>query len=281
MPESDWRYRTFFAQGLPPGKLLDVGCGDGGFLTMAKTKGFAAAGFDFERRMVELAHSRGLIDVESAEFGEYCRGRTADEFDHITLFDVLEHTPEPGWFLGELKRLLKLGGHVAITLPNALRPLPWGREEHDFPPHHFTRWTPRAMRGFLERNGFRVIRQDAAKLKIYYLAEHFFFYVLMPSLLGAARRLLFGAAAGRTITELYAERSKTSAAPPDAVRGSWRDRARAVLCDKWTRQRVVNAFKALCAVFVYPMAAAMAAYYRLRRPECGDSLFTLARLERK
>ena len=54
-----------------------------------------------------------------------------------------------------------------MTLPNALRPLPFVREQHDYPPHHFTRWTPEAMRGFLEREGFSVVHQDAGSLKVW------------------------------------------------------------------------------------------------------------------
>lgn len=278
-PEKDWRYRTFFAVPPPGGKLLDVGCGDGDFLSLAQSRGFACSGFDFERRMVDLARSRGIPDVESSEFYAYCAGRAENEFDCVTLFDVLEHSPEPALFLGGLRRLLKLGGHVAITLPNARRPLPWRREEHDFPPHHFTRWTPAAMRGFLERNGFTIVRQESATLKVGYLADHFFFYALMPWLLAPARRFLFGRTRG-TISDLYAAEDSRTAAESAKKRclGTW---PRGVLADKALRQRLVNSFKAGCFLVIWPAAALATAYCRLRLPECGDCLFTLARLDRK
>src|SRR5690242_17116731 len=38
--EADWRYQQFLAAKLPPGKLLDVGCGDGSFLSLAQKNGF-------------------------------------------------------------------------------------------------------------------------------------------------------------------------------------------------------------------------------------------------
>lgn len=274
-PEADWRFRQFFSESLPPGKLLDVGCGDGGFMSLAAARGFKPAGFDYDQRVVALAREKGLEDAQAMEFSSFCAGRRAGEFDAITLFDVLEHTPEPGWFLGELKRLLKPGGHVAITLPNALRPIPWGREEHDFPPHHFTRWTPQAMRGFLQRQGFRVLRQEAGSLKVSYLADHFFFYVLMPGLLAGVRRILFGGTASRTITELYQEGKRSSSAPDSG----WRGRLRAGLADKLVRQRLVNAFKALCSPLAYALGAALVAFYQIRQRDCGDCLYTLARLE--
>jgi 2-polyprenyl-3-methyl-5-hydroxy-6-metoxy-1,4-benzoquinol methylase len=273
-PESDWRFRQFLSEGLPPGRVLDVGCGDGGFLRLARERGFTPAGFDYERRMVELARARGIADAECAEFGAYCRGRADAEFDAVTLFDVLEHSPEPAAFLAELRRLLKPGGHLAVTLPNARRPLPWGREEHDYPPHHFTRWTAEALRGFLEDNGFEVVRQDASHLMLLHLADGFYFHVLMPRLLAFSRRLLFGrAAADAPISRLYDAAPAASARPP---RG-WRGRLRARLADKAARQRLVDALKRLCAPLCYPVAAVMTLYYRARRPDCGNCLYTLAR----
>lgn len=277
--EPDWRYETFFAEKLRPGRLLDVGCGGGAFVARAKARGFSPTGFDYEGRMVALAREKGIADVEAGEFTEFCRRRREAEFDFITLFDVLEHAPEPARLLGLVKPLLKPGGHVAITLPNADRPLPWGREEHDYPPHHFTRWTPRAMRGFLERQGFAVVHQEAAELKVSYLADHFFFYVLMPGLLGLAKRVLFGQGAPEgSFSELYATPAAVGEpAGKDPGAGSWRRRLRAALAEKGTRQRLVNAFKSLCAPLAYSVAVPFTVYYLALRAECGDCLYTLAR----
>ena len=208
-PEHDWRFRQFLTERFPPGagRLLDVGCGDGGFLELAARAGFHPTGFDYDERVVSKAKAKGL-DAQATEFEAFCASRKVGEFDYATLFDVLEHTPEPAWFFGEVKRLLKPGGHAALTMPNARRPLPWGREEHDYPPHHFTRWSPESMRGFLERQGFEVLRQEAGTLKLRYLSDHFFFYRVMPGVLRIARGLIFGKkaeASGKTITELYEE----------------------------------------------------------------------------
>lgn len=271
--ESDWRFRRFFSEGLPPGRLLDVGCGDGGFLRLARERGYTPAGFDYEERMVALARARGIADAECLEFGAYCRGRADGEFDFVTLFDVLEHAPEPAAFLSEIRRLLKPGGYLAVTLPNALRPLPWGREEHDYPPHHFTRWTPQVLKQFLTDSGFLVVRVDAAHLMISPLADHFYFNVLAPWFLGAARRLLFGrTAADAPLTTLYAVTCDGDAAP-----WGWRAGLRGALADKRLRQRLVDAFKFACAPLSYCIAAVLALGYRCRRRDCGSMLYVLAR----
>lgn len=262
-PEADWRFRQFFSEGIPPGRLLDVGCGDGSFLNLARRAGFQTTGFDYDQRVVAQAKALGLADVHAMEFSCFCAGRQAGEFDVATLFDVLEHTPEPAWFLGQVKRLIKPGGHVAVTLPNALRPLPWGREEHDFPPHHFTRWTPGAMRAFLEGHGFSVVRQDAGTLKLRYLSDHFFFFRLMPGLLKIARQLLFGRSGQRpqaTLTELYAAEGTAG----------W-------LSDKLLRQKIVNAARLAFQILFTPAALGLKVYYRSRQRRCGDCLYTLAR----
>jgi hypothetical protein len=47
-PETDFRFKLFFAEPLTPGRLLDVGCGDGGFLALAKDRGWSVTGFDYD-----------------------------------------------------------------------------------------------------------------------------------------------------------------------------------------------------------------------------------------
>lgn len=259
---SDWRFRQFLSEKLPPGRILDVGCGDGGFMDLARGAGFSPAGFDYDERVVAQARAKGLADAHAMEFKKFCASRKAGEFDAATFFDVLEHTPEPAWFFGEVKRLLKPGAHVAITLPNGLRPLPWGREEHDFPPHHFTRWTPQSMRRFLERQGFEVVRQEAGTLKLRYLSDHFFFYRVMPKLIAGAKRVLFREAKGATLSELY---EKAGDGKPG------------VLADKGRRQGLVNAARFTFQVAFTPVAIGMKAYYRSGNEYCGDSLYTLAK----
>ena len=264
-PASDWRFQEFFSDRVPPGRLLDVGCGDGGFMEFAASRGFRTTGFDYDQRMVLQARTRGL-DAHCAEFEDFVAGRQEGEFDALTLFDVLEHTPEPAWFLRQLKRLLKPGGHLAVTMPNAQRPIPFEREEHDYPPHHFTRWTPGALARFLEREGFSVQRQNAAVLHLRYLSDHIFFYRLMPGALAVARRLLLrnaGARQGRSISEALA-------ADPQGTSGGW-------LADKARRQRIVDAARFSFQLLAAPLTMVQRAHYRRREPDCGDCLYTLAR----
>jgi hypothetical protein len=117
------------------------------------------------------------------------------------------------------------------------------------------------MAGFLERNGFCVVRQDASSLRLAYLSDHVYFFAFMPYVLGAAKRLLFGVApAGKTVTELYESTGKAGA-----------------LSDKATRQRLVDAAKLIGRVVTWPAAVLMWLYYKASSSQPGDSLYTLAR----
>lgn len=275
-PESDWRFARFFDDARVPGKVLDLGCGDGGFLGLARESGWSGVGFDYDERVVAAARGRGL-DAHAASFEAFRASRAPGEFDALTMFDVLEHAPEPSDFLNEAKRLLRPGGLLAVTLPNALRPLPWGREEHDFPPHHFTRWTPEALKGFLERHGFSIVRQEVGPLRLGYLCDHAFYYRVMPPALAFAKRLIFGrrAAAETSISELYDRGGAQEGNSADARGG---EPPKGLLADRAARQRLSALAARVFGVAFLPVAWAMRRRYLQREPRCGDCLYTAARL---
>lgn len=264
-PEQDFRMTWFLSEPLAAGRVLDVGCGDGSFLVRARAEGWTVVGFDYDERMIARARARG-VEAVASDFESFCRSRASGEFDAATLFDVLEHTPEPALLLEQVKRLLKKGGHIAVTLPNARRPIPFRREAHDYPPHHFTRWTPEAMRAFLEKHGFSVERQVAGELRVDYISDHLFFFGLMPVALAAAKAVLFGRGKSGTVTELYASRS--AAATPDAA---------GTLADPLVRVRLVEWAKSFTKLVTWPLALVLTAYYRATCELAGDSLYTFAR----
>jgi SAM-dependent methyltransferase len=98
-----------------PGRVLDVGCATGDFLVVAKERGWDAAGVDPSPAR-EQAIAAGVRIV----------GHTVDDadvaphsLDVITFWDVLEHLPDPVASLRRAAQLLRPGGVLAATVPNA------------------------------------------------------------------------------------------------------------------------------------------------------------------
>jgi 2-polyprenyl-3-methyl-5-hydroxy-6-metoxy-1,4-benzoquinol methylase len=111
----DRRYRHMPKRPKGGGRLLDVGCGDGSFLSLAKTCGWDVVGLDPDPKAVANASMRGLIVHEGGI--EYYQG-TKELFDVITLNHVIEHVYEPVSVLKTCHALLKPGGQLWVETPN-------------------------------------------------------------------------------------------------------------------------------------------------------------------
>mgnify|MGYP001565851953 CR=1 FL=1 len=79
---------------------------------------------------------------------------TAERFDLVTLFDVLEHLQDDTLALEKIKNLLSPGGRVLLTVP-AL-PLLWSA--HDEVHHHYRRYTKKSLQYLADVAGFTVVR---------------------------------------------------------------------------------------------------------------------------
>jgi len=158
-PREDWRYQTALS-GMNPfthPRLLDIGCGDGGFLEKARQLGFVVAGFDADSRAVDYAREkRHLSNVRRGDWRHL--EANAGHFDVATLFDVLEHVGRPLALLVELRSFLRPGGQVCITVPRFDRYPRLFDREADFPPHHLTLWSPEAVKIVLQKAGFENVK---------------------------------------------------------------------------------------------------------------------------
>jgi SAM-dependent methyltransferase len=99
-----------------PGRLLDVGCATGLFLNDMRSKGWTCYGVEPSISAAAYASNHFGLDVfvgrlEEAHYPEA-------SFDLITLWDVLEHTPNPRQVLEKSAILLKPGGTLFINIPN-------------------------------------------------------------------------------------------------------------------------------------------------------------------
>jgi SAM-dependent methyltransferase len=136
------------------GRMLDVGCGDRPY----------AALFRHVERYVGLEHPGAVMNVEAELRRSFERVRglidafgDANEipfrdasFDSCLSTEVLEHVPDPVSVAREIRRILRPGGRVLLTVPFA-------GELHQTP-YDFRRYTIFGIRRVLEEAGFEVER---------------------------------------------------------------------------------------------------------------------------
>lgn len=178
----------------PSGKrVLDVGAAGGSFLAIAQKRGYEPLGCEPSAWMCGFARERyGLellpgtlfdLDLEPASI------------DLLTLFDVIEHTPDPKAVLRRAHELLAPGGVLAMTYPDyaswAAR-LMGGRWVFLLTVHLYY-FAPATMRRLLDACGFRPLRfsPHLQTLELGYVAQRAAPYCgpLGGLVTGAVRRL--------------------------------------------------------------------------------------------
>jgi 2-polyprenyl-3-methyl-5-hydroxy-6-metoxy-1,4-benzoquinol methylase len=96
-------------------RLLDIGCGTGWLLEVAMREGFPVSGQEVGRK-IALATSRRLkIRIYTEAIAEL---PASEQFDVITLFDVLEHVPDPAAVLRAVREHPRHGGIALLFTPN-------------------------------------------------------------------------------------------------------------------------------------------------------------------
>jgi len=98
------------------GRILDVGCALGFFLSAASKRGWDVWGIDLSEYAIGFAQK---------EFNGRVMNKTLlkcsfsdNYFDAVTYWDVLEHVPDPKSELKEAHRIMKKGGIIGIVVPD-------------------------------------------------------------------------------------------------------------------------------------------------------------------
>jgi len=155
----------FMARFRPPGRLLDVGCATGYFVSLAADRGWDAYGLEPSRFAARLAQERLGNRVRHGELlpGTYppcC-------FDAVTLWDVLEHVTDPRGLLATTHEILSDGGIVALSVPSMESPnaeLAGGEYWQIKPLEHITYFPRSILERLLNETGFRPVFMTSSLL---------------------------------------------------------------------------------------------------------------------
>jgi SAM-dependent methyltransferase len=153
-------------------RLLDIGCGTGGFLKYARAKGIEVYGFDASAAQVRYAQGELANIRQAASLSEYLESLDSPEirFDIITLWDVLEHIRNPLEFLLSLRDVLQPDGLLYISVPNG-RAMHWkrriyamlgqNRDREWAPWEHVFYYSPTSLKSCLKKSGFEPLQGGA------------------------------------------------------------------------------------------------------------------------
>jgi len=136
------------------GDILDLGCGSRPYESLFKNArsyigvDLQVSGHDHESSDVDVFYNGKLLPFRDCHF------------DAVVCFEVFEHVFNIDELLIEIRRVIKPGGKILVTLPYA-----W--EEHEIP-YDFARYTSYGLRHIFKRNKFEVL--ELMKTTTYFLA---------------------------------------------------------------------------------------------------------------
>lgn len=118
----------------PKSKFLDAGCGDAHLSYEIKKRGHDVWGFDYSERAVAFAKLLApdcifnVFDIKGTSYKD-------SFFDVVSLIEVLEHLrpDDIPQALEEMRRVLRPGGVLIVTVPSVLKPLTKKHYQHFFP----------------------------------------------------------------------------------------------------------------------------------------------------
>jgi 2-polyprenyl-3-methyl-5-hydroxy-6-metoxy-1,4-benzoquinol methylase len=153
-----------------PGRMLDLGCGDGIVLHLARQDGWQVQGVELYPEQVALVRETLGLDVETSDIAGF-RGAPAS-WDVVILTHVLEHLPDPVGALRKIGELLAPGGIGVLEFPNidaldaklrrALRR--WHLHRHryraDYVPGHVQEFCRASFAFAAEQAGLRLVHWE-------------------------------------------------------------------------------------------------------------------------
>ncbi|MBR9705525.1 class I SAM-dependent methyltransferase [Candidatus Pacearchaeota archaeon] len=139
---------------LKKGKILDIGCAKGEFLSFLKNKGYDVYGVEPSADS-KIAEKKGIkVKNSISDFKK-------NFFDIITMWQVIEHLHNPNETLKKINHLLKKDGNLVISTLNMESSEAKFFKKHWFHldiPRHLYFFSPKTLKKLLQKNGFKIIK---------------------------------------------------------------------------------------------------------------------------
>ncbi|MFQ5506180.1 MAG: FAD-dependent oxidoreductase [Planctomycetota bacterium] len=142
-----------------PGRALDVGCAAGYFLEVLRRRGWDVSGVELSPEIAR--HARQELGIEDIYVGDLRDSEHGEKsFDLITMWDLVEHVPEPLSLLRKAASLLADDGHLVIETQNVesrFARLLGARWQHYKHLEHLYHFSPATIRKLLDDAGLEIV----------------------------------------------------------------------------------------------------------------------------
>jgi len=149
-------------RGSDPVRVLDFGCGDGQFLATCACFGFEGVGVEFSAAREK---TKRIEFVNSLD--QVCESHGEGHFHAATLFEVLEHLPEPLETLKQIRPLMKTDGVLVLETPNCPNVTDFATREDYLlidPLGHINAFTPETQETMAKFAGFNLVKPSVVQL---------------------------------------------------------------------------------------------------------------------
>ncbi len=155
------------------GNLLDIGAATGYFIKIAENRGWSGEGLEISQYAVDRARQKNLNVRQGLLSAAVYQ---PESFGLVTLWDVIEHLPDPNSDLLRVFNILKHGGVAAINTPDSSSFFAklTGKNWHLLvPPEHLVYFNPDNLSGLLKKSGFEVVSIDklGKKFTLQYVSQ--------------------------------------------------------------------------------------------------------------
>ena len=161
---------TARAARIKSGKLLDIGAGTGYFASYMEKHGWQVAGTEKSGEARQFAHNEFGLELHPTE---QLFSFSAESFDIVTMWHVLEHIHALKKNISELNRVLKPNGCLFIAIPNHTSydakhyKKFWAAYDV---PRHIWHFAPPQLQALFEKSGFRLIKKYRLPLDSFYIS---------------------------------------------------------------------------------------------------------------